>query len=388
MPTVSSSAIPDPSHEAPLQAIGESSSRPNGIRFGLFGGAQAPRENSDPAGGFLDYVDMCVEAEALGFASTFLVEHHFSGTGQVSASLDLLAWVAARTTTMRLGTAVIVLPWHDPVMLAERAATLDLMSGGRLEFGVGKGYRHTEFSGFSTPYEEAEPRFHEALGVIIKAWTSDVRFSHHGRFWHYEDIVVDPPALQRPHPPVWIAAGKPDSIRSVAARGRNLLLDQFASTSTIGDRIALFRAECEARGRLFDPMDVAVARNLYVARDTADTQTALLRLAQSHKRMLALSQHPDGRNQSHITAYADTPGLTEASALYGTADQIATELEALGAVGVQQILLHSGQPQRQTLRRFSTEIMRRSRDAIGHPWRTVRAFPYALVKDNCVGVRG
>src|SRR5262249_57314007 len=83
---------------------------------------------------FRHYVDTNVEAEALGFHSTFLVEHHFTGIGQVSAPLDLLAWVAARTTTLRLGTAVIVLPWHDPVLLAERAATLDLMSGGRLEF--------------------------------------------------------------------------------------------------------------------------------------------------------------------------------------------------------------------------------------------------------------
>ena len=356
MPTVSSSALPDPAHDPPV-TIGERSSKTKGIRFGLFGGAQAPRGERDPASGFREYVETCVEAEALGFASTFLVEHHFSGTGQVSASLDLLAWVAARTTTMRLGTAVIVLPWHDPVMLAERAATLDLMSGGRLEFGVGKGYRHSEFSGFSTPYEEAGPRFEEALGLIIKAWTSDVRFSHHGRFWHYEDVVVDPPTWQRPHPPVWIAAGRPDSIRSVAERGCKLLLDQFASASIIGERIALFRAECEARGWTFDPMDVAVARNLYVAHDTAEIQTALLRLAQSHERMMALSQHPDGRNRSHITAYDGTPGLTETSALYGTPEQIATDLEALRAVGVQQILLHSGQPNRQTLERFSTEIL-------------------------------
>jgi alkanesulfonate monooxygenase SsuD/methylene tetrahydromethanopterin reductase-like flavin-dependent oxidoreductase (luciferase family) len=73
--------------------------------------------------------------------------------------------------------------------------------------------------------------------------------------------------------------------------------------------------------------------------------------------MLALSRHPDGRDQSHITAYADTPGLTETSALYGTPDQIATELEALRAVGVQHVLLHSGHPTRQTLRRFSTDVM-------------------------------
>jgi len=90
---------------------------------------ERPCADGDPARDFRHYVDMNVEAEALGFHSTFLVEHHFTGIGQVSASLDLLAWVAARTTTLRLGTAVIVLPWHDPVLLAERAATLDLTYG-------------------------------------------------------------------------------------------------------------------------------------------------------------------------------------------------------------------------------------------------------------------
>jgi alkanesulfonate monooxygenase SsuD/methylene tetrahydromethanopterin reductase-like flavin-dependent oxidoreductase (luciferase family) len=327
------------------------------MRFGLFGGAQARRGNGDPARGFRDHVDMCIEAEALGFGSSFLVEHHFSDTGQVSSSLDLLAWVAARTTTMRLGTAVIVLPWHNPVLLAERAATLDLMSGGRFEFGVGKGYRHSEFAGFCMPYHEAEARFEEALQVIVTAWTSDVRFSHSGRFWQYEDIIVEPPTSQKPHPPIWIAAGKPDSIRSVAARGCKLLLDQFASTETVGQHLALFRAECETRGRTFDPMDVAVARNLYVACDAGDAQTALTRLTQAHARMVALSQHPDGRNQSHITSYAGTLGATEANALYGTPDQIAAALDALRAVGVRHVLLHAGQPTKQTLRRFSTEIM-------------------------------
>jgi alkanesulfonate monooxygenase SsuD/methylene tetrahydromethanopterin reductase-like flavin-dependent oxidoreductase (luciferase family) len=355
---VNSPAPLDPMHDTPAIAAGrESSPRPGGMRFGLFGGAQARRGDGDPARGFRDYVDTCVEAEALGFDSSFLVEHHFNGLGQVSASLDLLAWVAARTSTMRLGTAVIVLPWHNPVLLAERAATLDLMSGGRLEFGVGKGYRHSEFAGFCIPYEQAQARFDEALQVIVKAWTSNARFSHNGNFWHYEDIIVEPPTSQKPHPPVWIAASKPDSIRSVAARGCKLLLDQFASTETVGERLALFRAECQARGRTIDPMDVAVARNLYVARDAVDAQTALARLAQAHAGMVALSQHPDGRNQSHITAYAGTPGATEASALYGTPDRIAAELEALRVVGVQHVLVHGGQSTRQSIRQFSTEIM-------------------------------
>src|SRR4029077_19370721 len=96
----------------------------------------------DSAEGFRDFIDYNLEAEGLGFHGTFVVEHHFTGYGQVSATLTLLTWLGARTTTLRLGTAVIVLPWHNPVLLAEQAAPLDLLSGGRLGFRGRKGSRY------------------------------------------------------------------------------------------------------------------------------------------------------------------------------------------------------------------------------------------------------
>ena len=221
------------------------------MQFGLFGSAQAKRggPDVDSGQGFKDYVEYNVEAETLGFASTFAVEHHFTGFGQVSASLNLLTWVAARTTTLRLGTAVVVLPWHNPVLLAEQAATIDLMSDGRLELGVGKGYRHNEFASFCIPPEEADERFEEGLALILKSWTSEERFSHHGKYWHFENIIVEPPTKQKPHPPIWMAAGSPSSIKKVAERGYKLLLDQFASTATIVER---FRS-VQIRGRKARP---------------------------------------------------------------------------------------------------------------------------------------
>src|SRR5712675_188573 len=211
------------------------------MRFGLFGSAQARRptpgtELTDSSQGFREWIENNVEAEALGFHSTFVVEHHFTGFGQVSASLTLLTFLAARTSTLRLGTAVLVLPWHNPVLLAEQAATIDLLSGGRLEFGVGKGYRHNEFASFCIPMEEADERFEEGLALVIKSWTTHERFSHHGKYWNFENIIVEPPTQQKPHPPIWMAAGSPDSIRKVARRGSKLLLDQLASTQLAIER--------------------------------------------------------------------------------------------------------------------------------------------------------
>ena len=166
------------------------------MQFGLFGSAAARRGGPefDSSEGFRDFIEYNIEAEALGFHSTFVVEHHFTGYGQVSATLNLLTWLGARTRRLRLGTAVLVLPWHNPVLLAEQAATLDLLSGGRLDFGIGKGYRYNEFAGFCVPMEEADARFDECLEVILKAWTADEPFSHRGQYWAFDKIVVEPPS--------------------------------------------------------------------------------------------------------------------------------------------------------------------------------------------------
>jgi alkanesulfonate monooxygenase SsuD/methylene tetrahydromethanopterin reductase-like flavin-dependent oxidoreductase (luciferase family) len=328
------------------------------MRFGLFCSPKAdiPGFGPETGRGFFDYLDFNVEAEALGFHSSFSVEHHFSGWNQVSSTLMLLTGLAMRTTTLRLGTAVIVPPWHNPVLLAEEAATLDLLSKGRLDLGIGKGYRHSEFKGFQIAPEEAEARFEEAIEVMLRAWTTRERFSHKGRFWHFEDVVVEPPSAQRPHPPLWVAAGNPHTIKRAGARGFNLILDQYASPATLGERIAIYRAEREANGLGFDPMQVTVARQLYVAKDKADTEAALVRQAEYTKRTVDISRMPGGKPGAHVLAYADKAGATEENALYGTPDEIATMLEALRDAGVGYVLLTIAGGVDQ-LRRFAREIM-------------------------------
>ncbi|HET9903891.1 MAG TPA: LLM class flavin-dependent oxidoreductase [Xanthobacteraceae bacterium] len=328
------------------------------MRFGLFGGAQAGggSGNAVMGQGFHDFIELNVEAEALGYESTFVVEHHFTGWNQVSATLTLLTWLAARTRSLRLGTAVMVLPWHNPVILAEQAATLDLLSEGRLDFGVGKGYRHTEFTGFQIPPEEAEARFDEALDVITKAWTSTERFSYRGRFWQFENIVVEPPTYQRPHPPFWMAAGSSDSIRKVARRGYNLILDQFASAAEHGERIALYRAELAALGRGFDPMSITVARDMFVAYDQAEKDAAIERNNRARQQILKVARAPGQERGSHILAYTHYDPRANANTLIGTVDEIAAALEALRQVGVEYVIMSCG-GSREALRRFARDVM-------------------------------
>jgi alkanesulfonate monooxygenase SsuD/methylene tetrahydromethanopterin reductase-like flavin-dependent oxidoreductase (luciferase family) len=329
------------------------------MRFGLFGSAQARRSGpeTDSSQGFRDFIDNNVEAEALGYYSTFLVEHHFTGFGQVSASLNLLTWLGARTRHLRLGTAVLVLPWHNPVLLAEQAATLDLLSGGRLDFGVGKGYRYNEFAGFCLPMEEADPRFEEALEVITKAFTSETPFSHHGKYWQFDNIVVEPPTAQRPHPPFWMGAGSANSVRQVAERDYNMLLGQHSLATEILEQVAQFREEVEARGRIFDPMHMAVARAVHIAKNEADKEAALERRYQGHMRINALAQRPDGDSRARFKSHEEEARYESAeSALFGTPDEIMRKLDTLRQGGVEYVIINFG-GSRENIRRFAREIM-------------------------------
>ena len=328
------------------------------MKFGLFTSAQANGKDLGPetGQGFRDWLDFNIEAEALGFHASFLVEHHFTGWNQVSATLTLLTALAMRTTTLRLGSAVMVLPWHNPVLLAEQAATLDIVSRGRFDFGIGKGYRHGEFHGFQIAPEEAEARFDETVALMTRAWTTRERFSHHGRFWRFEDIVVEPPPMQRPHPPLWVAAGSEASIRRAAARGFDLILDQYASAAQLGERIAIYKAERAARDLAVSSGQVAVARQLYIARDAADTRAALARQATHTQRTVEVSRQPAGKGGSHVLAYADKAGGTEEHALYGTPDEICAGLDALRVAGVEYVLL-TVQGGAEQVRRFARDIM-------------------------------
>jgi alkanesulfonate monooxygenase SsuD/methylene tetrahydromethanopterin reductase-like flavin-dependent oxidoreductase (luciferase family) len=326
------------------------------MQFAVFGSANANsgRPGATLGDGFHDCVEFNVEAEALGYHATFLVEHHFSAWNQVSATLQLLTWIAARTTTIRLGTAVLVLPWHNPILVAEQAAMLDLISGGRLDFGIGKGYRHTEFEGFCIAPEEAQARFDEALEVILKSWTTRERFSHEGNYWRFRNVVVEPFPRQMPHPPLWTGAEKIASIRRAAERGLNLMLDQFASVEMLSERIELFMAEAAANGN--NALQVVVARDMFVVDNQQEKEAAIERNNSAHARTLSVSRAPDGAYRSHILAYSHSRAQQRDSPLIGTPDEILAKLEKLKTAGVKYLMLNAA-GSRTNLRRFALEVM-------------------------------
>jgi alkanesulfonate monooxygenase SsuD/methylene tetrahydromethanopterin reductase-like flavin-dependent oxidoreductase (luciferase family) len=180
------------------------------MRFGFFD--QLPR--ADWQSERQRYQDILAQIEfgdELGFDTAWLGELHFIPSFSCLASpLMILAAAAQRTRRIRLGTAVTLLPLHNPVKMAEDAATLDVLSGGRLEFGVGRGATPIYFAGYNVPQEESRERFEESLEMIRAAWTHD-RLTYRGKHFQVQDLPLAPKPLQKPHPPIRIAANSPDT---------------------------------------------------------------------------------------------------------------------------------------------------------------------------------
>src|SRR5579884_3776454 len=181
---------------------------------------------SDPAQGVFmrRLIDLLAAAEPLGFDSVWINEHHFdSWGGMMSAPAMALTAVSQRTRRIRLGTSIAVLGLHHPLETAEHMASLDLLSGGRLDFGVGRGSEAFDYEGFGLDYAEAQARTTEALDVILEAWTKP-RVSHAGTYYQIPEVEVWPRPEQRPHPPVWVSCStSPASFEWTARRGYNLL---------------------------------------------------------------------------------------------------------------------------------------------------------------------
>ncbi len=249
--------------QCPLEAM---------INFGTFLLMQSPSARSSKEI-YARGVEMALAAETLGFNNVWLAEHHFSTYGYLSRPAQLATYIAAKTTRIRVGTAVIVVPLHHPLVIAEEIATLDLLSGGRLDVGLGRGYQPYEFERFGLELESGRARWEESIDILLKAFEGQP-FSYDGKLFKIPETTVFPQPLQQPRPPIWITAQSPESVEAAVRRGFNVLTGGFGVPI---ERMAEFR-------RLFDrlvgefkpphPLRVGVQRAVYVAESQADARAA------------------------------------------------------------------------------------------------------------------
>ncbi len=245
---------------------------PGRLTFGAYALPSYHAESDPPQAVFMQHVlDLLAAAEPLGFDSVWINEHHFdSWGGLMSAPALVLAGLSQRTRRIRLGTSIAVLGLHHPLDTAEQMATLDLMSGGRLEFGIGRGSEGFDYEAFGLDYAEAQARTLEALDVILGAWTSN-RFAHEGTYFQVPEMQLWPLPQQRPHPPVWVScSSNPASFAWTAERGYNLLTLGFPrAVPAFADLVRVYRDAWQAAGRSPADYQIGALYHTVVCEDSA-----------------------------------------------------------------------------------------------------------------------
>ncbi len=331
------------------------------MKFGLFGGAQAvPGEViTEAALGYHEYGEYIQHAERLGYVSAWLVEHHFTGFSQLSATLNYISYLSGITSKIRLGSAVVVVPWHNPVLLAEQVATIDQLSKGRYDFGIGRGYRANEFNGFGIDMGEAQDIFEESVALLKRSFTETERWSYKSDRWTFNDIIVEPPVVQKPYPPMWVGAGSENSIRGVARNDFNLLLDQMSPFEAIGEKIRIYQDELDKLGKPYDPDRVAVTRGLMVANN--DNQRADAHVLRgkfiTEVQVLTKDKSSGPKAFSPVDNTGDSDAISENGAVLGDSDEMGERVERLRDEGVRTILLHDLSGSFEALQQFAEEVM-------------------------------
>jgi alkanesulfonate monooxygenase SsuD/methylene tetrahydromethanopterin reductase-like flavin-dependent oxidoreductase (luciferase family) len=218
------------------------------------------------------HLELMQLAEELGFDGVWVAEHHFRDYGVVPSIFTFLAYAAARTQNLRLGTGIVVLPLHNPIHVAEEAAMVDLLSNGRLELGIGRGYQGIEFESFGIDLAEARDRFNEALEVILGLWTQD-EFQHKGTFYETgHPLTLMPKPVQKPYPPLHVAAVSPETVELYAARGLPILADPAAPFRKIAKAAETWHETAKANGVDSDTVELVASRSVYVAPTVAQAR--------------------------------------------------------------------------------------------------------------------
>ncbi len=203
------------------------------------------------------HVDLCVEAEELGFDTIWLTEHHFVDDGYTPTMMPLAAAIAARTKRIRIGTFVLLMPLHEPLHVAEEAVTIDALSNGRFDLGLGQGYVPREFTGFNIPREQRSRRLREGVEVVRRLMTEE-KVTFEGQCYTVRNATLYPRPTQKPHPPIWIGARSRPATERAARNG-------FHLAGTGEHQAQIYRDALVAAGRNPADFNIAQLRFGYVA---------------------------------------------------------------------------------------------------------------------------
>ncbi len=317
--------------------------------------------------------------EALGFHSAWFAEHHFTRYGIGSSALVFAAAIAARTRTIRLGTAVLVPPLHNPIRLAEDTATLDLISEGRLDVGFGRGAAPYEFTPYGVDHSDTQARFQESINMIRAMWTTP-DYSHEGAYYSVRQANIVPPPVQRPHPPIYIAATRsPETLAYAVKNGLPTMIGLTLDTPNALELCQRYEALSAAAGHSITMADIPFFRYCYLA-DTeeqaiADARQSLgwvadmLQWRGTFSTGSDITHSLDDWRKTRTETALTFDHVREQRSIISTPDECVRQIKALQAQGIEYFgcnFAFGGMPHhkvKRAMRLFADEVMPHFADA-------------------------
>jgi alkanesulfonate monooxygenase SsuD/methylene tetrahydromethanopterin reductase-like flavin-dependent oxidoreductase (luciferase family) len=309
------------------------------------------RNNHRDANQFVaDILDEAVYAEEVGLHSAWIGEHHFGTLGVLSCPDLVLANIAARTKRIRLAPAVTVLPLHHPIRVAEQWATLDLLSGGRVDFAAGRGYDRREYLPFNVPFDDNQGVFEEGMELVRCLWSSACPISHHGKHYQFDNVAITPRPIQRPIP-TYVASFSRPSIELAARLGCGLIVAPFAAAMSFGglEQVAqLYKEACARYGNA--PGRLMCSYFTHFSDNKAQEDAARARQIRYYKECV-ISAFPGDPQKAppsyrYFVAMVERlqrvrpEDLTENSVLLGSPEQITAILKNVEAAGFDEVILY------------------------------------------------
>jgi len=322
------------------------------MKFGYFTLSDNHYENNARTANALvaDIIDEAVYAETVGLHSAWIGEHHFSTLGVLSCPDLVLAHIAARTSRIRLAPAVAVLPLHHPIRVAEQWASLDLLSGGRVDFAAGRGYDRREYRPFKVPFEDNQQIFEEGMEVVRRLWSGGEPISHHGKYYQFDNIAITPQPVQCPIPS-YVASFSQPSIELAARRGCNLVVAPFAAAMTYGGLRQvndLYRETCARHGQA--PGRLMCSYFIHFADDRQQQDAARARQIRYYRECVIAALPGDPKTAPPSYRYfvdmverlrnVQPEDLTDNSVLLGSPPQIIDSLKKVEAAGFDEVILY------------------------------------------------